>query len=315
MDHVFQCDDPATQTLKQTLMDKFYDDLNILGTPKAVRQSLHAGLSWWLLEGMESTCLRAPGFGRIYSSDVWATNAYAEQTSLGWGQLLRGRMSALWGDAYVKEINSGTPKETHEKWTKRVIRMLWKIAFSIWANCNGVLHGFTIEQQNLLKQQKVQNRIKDLYKLYQENPLIIHTTAHYLFEKSLEMMLSKNRQYQLCWIRSVEVAVGYQEQDTAVMRRQATEFFGPVGKSLENHKDEASPFSQRTLNLCDNDISSPLSYSLRRRYLRPTAEIETEDDDWIPPAMFCEYTDDSYTGSQQEDVSLYGRTILSVLAN
>jgi len=34
-------------------------------------------------------------------------------TSLGWGHMLRGHISSLRGDAYVKELKSSKPRELH----------------------------------------------------------------------------------------------------------------------------------------------------------------------------------------------------------
>mmetsp|Transcript_21357 Transcript_21357/g.30574 ORF Transcript_21357/g.30574 Transcript_21357/m.30574 type:complete len:244 (+) Transcript_21357:5094-5825(+) len=93
MDHVFRCKAAGAILLKQQLLVKLEDDMNKLGTPVAIRRSMLARLSWWLQHDQHDMCPKAPGFGGITGSAVWSTNAYAEQTGLGWGQLLRGRLS------------------------------------------------------------------------------------------------------------------------------------------------------------------------------------------------------------------------------
>jgi hypothetical protein len=110
MDHIFQCFNTDTMRLKTSLLETFYEEIGMLGTPNAIVRSIKTGLDWWLLGQTGEACPRAPGFGRIYSSDVWATQAYVEQTSLGWGQMLRGQVSALWGEAYEKDTTSPKPK-------------------------------------------------------------------------------------------------------------------------------------------------------------------------------------------------------------
>lgn len=88
-----------------------------MGTPSPIIQGFTTGLEWWLVSGGEGACPRAPGFGRITGIDVWTTNAYVAQSRLGRGQLLRGRISSLWGTAYVNAVNSPEPKQHHLIWT------------------------------------------------------------------------------------------------------------------------------------------------------------------------------------------------------
>jgi len=146
MDHVFQCQEKDALLLKQHLLEQFYEDLEKLGTPLAIRHGITAGLGWWLIHAQHEVCPKAPGFGSIARSAVWSTNAYAEQTGLGWGQLLRGRLSKLWGEAYVKELQSNKPKEAHAHWTKKVIGMLWTLAFALWDHRNGVLRAISFRE-------------------------------------------------------------------------------------------------------------------------------------------------------------------------
>jgi len=302
MDHVFQCRHSSSIELKQKLLEEFHETLNILGTPSLIRQSIYTGLSWWMLEGGEQPCPRAPGFGKIYPAEVWATSAYSAQTSVGWGQMLRGRLSNSWGEAYVRETKSGKPKESHELWTKRVIGHLWKIAFSIWEHRNGVLHGHTKEQTHEIKQQELHTNVITQYERYRVNPSCIHYSARYLFDQPLERMLTKSRQYLLSWLRSVAVAVGHQEREAELLRRQAARFFDqPVRR--ERMERTASPTTISKLsNIRENDISSPSSYQLLERRQSRLSAVDEDADFSIPPAMFNEYLDSSYADSNQKDV-------------
>mmetsp|Transcript_11344 Transcript_11344/g.16326 ORF Transcript_11344/g.16326 Transcript_11344/m.16326 type:complete len:119 (-) Transcript_11344:89-445(-) len=112
------------------------------------------GLNWWLLGTVAATCPKAPGFGSVHRPQVAATAAYVDQTSLGWGQMLHGRLSKLWGDAYVQDFAGCDTKATHLRWTKGVIKALWKLAFVLWEHRNNVLHGSTEAEQAQLRSKK-----------------------------------------------------------------------------------------------------------------------------------------------------------------
>lgn len=305
VDHVFQCEHSSSIELKRGLLEKLSDDLGLLGTPSSIRQAMTTGLEWWLLHGTAIPCPRAPGYGRIFSSDVWATNAFSEQKSLGWGQMLRGRLSTLWGVAYIKEMKSDSPKEHHAWWTKRAIKLLWKLAFAVWEHRNGVLHGVTKEQQTQLKQQELQDRVTEWYRLYQEQIVTIHASDKHLFETPLEIMITKPRQYLLSWMRSVETAIAHLERDTANLRQQASVFFGENARETGTSDDNARATPSRLSDLRMRDISSPLSYNLRQRGHDSYEELwSSNSSEVIPPAMFYEESDGSYADSNQHDVPL-----------
>lgn len=236
--------------------------MNRLGTSLAIRRSIMAVLEWWLQLTQQEYCPKALGFGSISGADVWSTNAYAEQTGLGRGQLLRGPVSTLWRDAFVKESGSSKPKEAHGKWTKQVIKLFWQLALDIWDHRNAELHGRTLEQQQEKQMREITTKVKEFYRNFGINPLCIHSSAHYLFDLPQGAMLRKPRQYLLCWIRSVEVAIQYQEAETNILRDQADRFFGALSRRAQ---DGAALTTISRATLPEADIAFPERYNLRRR--------------------------------------------------
>mmetsp|Transcript_16534 Transcript_16534/g.23564 ORF Transcript_16534/g.23564 Transcript_16534/m.23564 type:complete len:1161 (+) Transcript_16534:4649-8131(+) len=308
VDHVFQCADAGSDVLKRTLLEVFRDSLYLLGTPQVLIGSMLAGLEWWLLGYDEDNCPRAPGYGRIYSSDVLATNAYAHQTTLGWGQLLRGRLSRLWGHVFASETKSTSRKEDAMFWTKKTVKLLWDLAFKIWGNRNGILHGKTVMEQQAIRQAILTARIEEVFQIYATNSSCVSAASRHLFEEPMERLQLRNRQYQLCWLRSVDVAIAKQIQDTEILRRQARKFFGKTSdekatlQEVESAIVPMSPHITRELSLAI-DISSPDHYNLRRRW-RDINTYSDNEDTGIPPAMFQEQSESSYSGSFQTDVQL-----------
>ena len=94
----------------------------------------------------------------------------------------------------------------------------------------------------------------------------------------------------------------HQEQDIELLSKQAASFFGQRASRGGTSPNAAPSQSSRIISVRDLDISSPSSYQLRRQY-RNTALMDEEDlDPGIPPAMFNEYNDSSYSGSNQRDL-------------
>ena len=265
-EHIFRCGHDTAITMKLQLLEQLEEELYILGAAGSLVESLFQGLTWWLIGG-EEECPRAPGYGSIYSLQVWSTAAYVDQTKLGWGQMLRGRVSKLWGDAYVKEQQSQKPNELHLSWTKRLICLMWEKSFLIWELRNTTLHGATMEEQAALRQAQLQGKIQDLYQQYSANPLIVPSSSQHLFSLPIASLLAKYRQYQLCWVRSVEVAMAHQRADPEKLRRQAERFFGPTtSKPFRhlNHLQLSLDSQTQVRHLPPEDFSSPHHHNLRR---------------------------------------------------
>jgi len=314
-DHVFQCSYTDTQALKHELLKAFREELGILGTPSAIIKGLSAGLDWWLVAGGEGPCPRAPGFGRIYGIYVWTTNAYVAQGRLGWGQLLRGRISSLWGTAYVREIKSQEPKQHHLIWSKKVIKLLWDLAFQLWMHRNGILHGTTIAEQLDIRNKLLHQRMAEVFQVYDQDSTCVAAASQHLFEIPLERLLSRYRQYKICWLRLVEAAIAFQRRETEILQCQARRFFGG-GKTgvaqlrganrSETRDSSTDTMGDERVQELTGDITSPVSYNLRRRRRCYLSDERDEDDPEIPPAMFDEGTMSSYSCSHQADVALKG---------
>jgi len=309
VDHVFQCRHPTAMTLRRQLIEEFSEELVLLGTPGAAIRSLIEGISWWLLKS-DGPCPKAPGYGSIYCTEVWSTAAYSAQTSLGWGQTFRGRLSTLWGDVYLKD-NKSTSQAAHTRWTKNVIKHLWDKSFRMWTHRNEALHGKTISDQAQVKELALHSRIQEAYELHRANPSIVALSASHLFDNPIETIFLRQRQYKLCWIRSVFVAMTFQAKDTERLRRQSAKFFGTKPSKSTSRLPPAASIEMvqippiRTRDLPPCDISSPHSYNLRRRRHSGLTSTDDESDGFeIPPAMCEDTSESSYSGSCLPNVNL-----------
>ena len=97
--------------------------------------------------------------------------------------------------------------------------------------------------------------------------------------------------------------MGHEEQEIELLRKQAAYFFGQKASSRGEWPTNAAPTqSSRISSVRERDISSPSSYQLRRQS-RSEPLLDAEDMDFsIPPAMFNEHNDSSYSGSNRRDL-------------
>mmetsp|Transcript_7234 Transcript_7234/g.10503 ORF Transcript_7234/g.10503 Transcript_7234/m.10503 type:complete len:666 (-) Transcript_7234:216-2213(-) len=311
MDHVLQCQHEDTTVIKTQLMEDLREALYKGGTPNSVAEGLMTGITWWIQGAAGDTCPRAPGYGKVYGPEVLATAAYAEQTKMGWGQLLRGRMSKLWGEAVAKYNNGSNFKETSNRWSKLIIWSLWKVSLGLWTNRNEVLHGKTLTEQEQRKQEAVNTTIQEAYQIYDQENSIVAAADRYLFAQPVEELILKQYQYKLCWMRSVTTVRHHQKQELEKLRRQAARFFGaqrPESLAPENNIETESVVAHCVTpngrQIPMEDIASPQSYNLRRRRWAEASSDEESDGYIIPPAMFEELLDSSYDFSDAPDVIL-----------
>ena len=113
VDHVYQCTDTAVVANRSKLLLHLEQQLRQCQIPLPVRSCLLQGLSWFCDSPGNPVPSPIPNtLGNINPHEVISRNAYHAQTTLGWAQGFRGRLSKA-------------------------------IALDIWEFRNGVLHGFT----------------------------------------------------------------------------------------------------------------------------------------------------------------------------
>jgi hypothetical protein len=90
--------------------------------------------------------------------------AFEEQTELGWGQALRGRLSMKWSTAmvmYYQEVDEHRREAVPmgEKWMVNTIKALWEHSCSLWTSRNEFVHG----KDEKSKREKQRNNWKRLW--------------------------------------------------------------------------------------------------------------------------------------------------------
>ncbi len=140
--------------------------------------------------------------------------AFNDQTDIGWDQLLRGRISKRWTEAFMKPITQDvTRKLRATSWAKLVVKALWEYSISLWKFRNGEVYGHTIEEGKEKEWSNLQHRVGIEYGLYAEDPFIVSPQFATLFtRKTLQERREMDRDSLACWLRSVEEAKWHQSE-------------------------------------------------------------------------------------------------------
>ena len=114
------------------------------------------------------------------------------------------------------------------------------MAHQLWIHPNGVLHGCTVAAQQELRQAILHARIIEVFQLYGHDPTIVAAASQHLFAQPVDSILARQRQYKLCWLRSVDAAITQQLNEVDLLRKQASRFFGG-GRTLNNTVERLNP--------------------------------------------------------------------------
>jgi hypothetical protein len=141
IDHLLQC--PAPARLEWTV-----STLRHLAAVSVKRSDHHDIILDIYVSGLEHWMSGTP----LLSSDYPATfhDLIASQESIGWNQLLRGRVSILWAkhiDEFLATKSTNHPSSSGHLWVKSMTLTFWDQFFVLWEERNAVVHGADSSEQ------------------------------------------------------------------------------------------------------------------------------------------------------------------------
>jgi hypothetical protein len=89
------------------------------------------------------------------------------QNSMGWRQILRGRLSVEWqriqNKYYLQHRRKTAFKRTGERWQQQLIMVIWEDWFRLWTLRNGEVHGTTSATRAQAHRREVGRQLADIY--------------------------------------------------------------------------------------------------------------------------------------------------------
>ena len=130
--------------------------------------------------------------------------AYKSQCNIGWDNLIRGRISNLWGTAYLHSRSLVATAPANLKWSTNLIKIIWKSALHLWAQRCTTLGEVELElehQQATSQREQTEFRIQRLFLHGKFKTL--PEDHHYLFtQHTLPTLLDQPYQTLLLWLET-----------------------------------------------------------------------------------------------------------------
>ena len=154
-DHMIQCSTEEVQEWRLNVIQA----LTTVSTKEAAHHDV--------LLDIITTCLYAwMCDDPIPFKDEWTqySDLITSQTSIGWRQLFRGRVSKLWAIT-AQQHNSSAHKGSGLKWIKKLITTIWDQFFILWENRNDALYRPEQEHDESHTKQTIRAHLLELHAL------------------------------------------------------------------------------------------------------------------------------------------------------
>jgi hypothetical protein len=277
LSHVLTCKDPLMIEYRVTQLEDLKASLIKIKTPELIIETVLYGIKHWTAqEDGDDKKVKAPSAGSVKPAEILLTQAFAEQQdSIGWEQMLRGRISKKWRAAYHAFKSTRISPETDQvKWGSKLIMLLWEYTRSLWKYRNGVIYGHSQEEARNKEMQSLRREVAEEYAKYIADNFLISSQFRYLFtKKSLEERQAMDYEGIKSWLRTVKEVKKEQQMFRERLSKAAAKFFVPrkstnrstqnrVGSNArspgEGETDRQSPAIARSGEYTDQGARDPV---------------------------------------------------------
>ena len=187
--HVLTCNDARVTTQWELSLSKLEWQLDKLGTPTSITKVILQHLQKW----------RNPNTTMDPIPDALKEAVQAQQR-IGWENILYGRLSYQWQQAYAILSAADSITKTR-RWTQAIILKLTNIAWDFWEHRNAIKHSTDHPDQLRIRQELRRDIITEFRKGTQE---LLAEDRHRLHH--LERVLALPLEQQQQWKQSMEAA-------------------------------------------------------------------------------------------------------------
>ncbi len=190
--HIICCPHTEAALLWTSALSSLKKWLKETDTDPAIIQALTTGLQLWYQGAAPQT----------------GSPALIQQSLLGWDGIMDGWLGIEWCLQQEAYWNQWKRRKSSKRWTSKLIKKLWNIAWDMWDHRNGILHHAERPHDDI-----VDSTINDQVRvLFSYGVQVIPQDAFTLLQHPLEEVLEKPRRYKELWVASVQVAIRWKKQ-------------------------------------------------------------------------------------------------------
>jgi hypothetical protein len=191
--HVVECKGTGADLTFSLAIQHLGSSLVVLETAPPIVAAILKRLRQWRQFG-DHALPKFQGF------DQWGTqHAVREQDTIGWYQLLLGRIARKWSDSQQRYIDSLQKKNTGRRWAISVIQKALDVAWDMWEQRNDIKHN-TLHPRRAAEVARIAAQLQLLYRKGCAG-LLPHDRL--LFSKPEAKLLKGSDLEMLQWITSV----------------------------------------------------------------------------------------------------------------
>ena len=229
--HVWSCDFPETETVRQALLTTYKHTLDDCLTPEPISESILHGIAS-IIQVLQGRARRPIPLTIGDIALAHLTDAYSSQTRIGWEPFLRGRVGKPWGAAYKYYYPDCSDQEVMT-WLSDVVRATMDFTMQLWKHRNALVHGVDLAAAKVKQRRHLQSQVQEAYKRYRKDPFVISRRQSSLFEsRTLHQRLQQDVDCLKCWLAEVELAEQAQRDFRIREVEAAQKFFRP--RATEN---------------------------------------------------------------------------------
>jgi hypothetical protein len=161
------------------------------------------------------------------SDDTGLSAFYQQSQRIGWDNLLRGRISKLWGEAVFQASIERQRVMNKRQWAAKFIEALLLYSHSLWKYRCALLHGRSMDEVHQKRTYHLKTQIEAAYVAFSEDLHIVHHSSRDIFLVPLEERLRQDIDSLQCFLRSYKLARLQQEQLNQSHKDAVAQFFLP----------------------------------------------------------------------------------------
>jgi ribonuclease HI len=191
--HMFQCCHPSQQAIVNEMQQKILNEPG-MGNHTTTK---------WILRKITNGADDDHKIQATEKAKKSESKFYEDQEAIGWQHIYFGRIAATLAKVSINNGQDDTNNEEScgDKWTKRLIGIIWNTTLQLWKNRNGIIYNTEQENQAERKRERLAERVARCYE-YQDHLQI--SDREKIFTRDKNQLMKEEPRFIKAWIKIAE---------------------------------------------------------------------------------------------------------------